>query len=112
MALISDGTSQRVVFIEPHCMIYEYINEKNSKVMLFKRLQELSRTREAFKEKGVQMDSYIISETSFHKLPYTNGINREELELEWHILFPPDSGGITQQRNIEYLTPIFKEYLI
>ena len=109
---IIDRHTQRVVFIEPHCMMYEYIDETNPKVMLFKRLQELSRTREIFKEKDVQMDSYIISETDFHKLPYTNGRNKEELESEWHILFAPDSGGISQQRNIEYLTPIFKEYLI
>ncbi len=98
---ILDGSKQRIVFIEPHGMVHEAIHEYNKKITLFKRLKAL--THERFQSEQVQMDSFIISATSFpdlrQKYPEMDAYRFREL----HILFrdPVDP---------TYLSPIFQEY--
>ena len=96
---ILDGVKQRIVFIEPHGMMHEPINEHNEKITLFKRLRALSHER--FSGEHVQVDSYIISKTAFSVLSQREGMNKETFAEEWHILFrsPTDS---------TYLSPIFQ----
>lgn len=98
---ITEGAKQRIVFIEPHGMVHDAINEHNEKITLFKRLRTLSYER--FRGEHVQMDSFIISKTDFQALRRREGIDRPEFAEKWHILFrdPADP---------TYLFPIFQEY--
>ena len=99
---ITEGAKQRIVFIEPHGMVHEAIHEYNEKITLFKRLQTLSYER--FRGEHVQMDSFIISETSFpdlrQKYPNMDAYRFREL----HILF-------RNPTDLNYLSPIFQEYV-
>ena len=97
---IAEGAKQRIVFIEPHGMVHDAINEHNEKITLFKRLRALSSER--FRGEHVQMDSFIISKTDFQVLRRREGMDRPEFSEEWHILFrdPADPA---------YLSPIFQE---
>lgn len=96
-----EKTLQRIIFIEPHGMIYDTINEQNDKVTQFKRLQEISKNTRFLKHQ-VKMDSYIISNTDFLVLSKRESImEKDTFADEWHILFrtPEDPN---------YLSPIFK----
>ena len=95
---ITEGAKQRIVFIEPHGMVHDAINEHNEKITLFKRLRNLSYER--FRANHVQMDSFIISKTDFHTLRHREGMDRPEFAKEWHILFRTD--------DPTYLEPIFQ----
>ena len=97
---ITEGTKQRIVFIEPHGMVYDTINEHNDKITLFKWLRDLSYER--FRGEHVQMDSFIISKTAFRVLRDRERMDRQEFAEEWHILFRDAS-------NPAYLAPIFQE---
>ena len=97
---ITQGAKQRIVFIEPHGMVHDAINEHNPKVTLFKRLRMLSYER--FRSEHVQMDSFIISKTAFPVLRRREGMNRQEFAEEWHILFRTEA-------DPAYLAPIFQE---
>ena len=96
---ITKDTKQRIVFIEPHGMVHEAIHEYNEKITLFKRLKTLSHER--FRGEHVQMDSFIISETSFpdlrQKYPGMDAYRFKEL----HILF-------RNPADLTYLSPIFQ----
>ncbi len=96
---ITEGAKQRIVFIEPHGMVHDTINEHNDKVTLFKRLQDLSYER--FRGEHVQMDSFIISKTDFPVLRSRERMDRQAFAEEWHILFRTD--------KLDYLDPIFQE---
>ena len=99
---VATESKQRIVFIEPHGMFYEIIDENNLKINLFKRLHTLS-TYEHFRNKHVEMDSFIISKTPYEKLRHNrHGIGKQELEEDWHILF-------REHGQLDYLSPIFKE---
>ena len=99
--IITEG-KQRIIFIEPHGMFYETIDEHNPKIILFKRLRVLSSDKR-FQDKHVKMDSFIISRTPFHKLRHNRrGMGQQELEEDWHILF-------REHGDLDYLYPIFKE---
>ncbi len=98
---ITEGTKQRIVFIEPHGMVHEAINAHNDKVNLFKRLRNVSHNR--FRGEHVQLDAFIISKTDFPQMRKTWDMNRHEF-AQWHILFRnPD------RRNTDYLAPIFND---
>ena len=97
---ITEGVKQRIVFIEPHGMVHDAVNEHNEKITLFKRLRILSYER--FRGEHVQMDSFIISKTDFQILRRREGMDRPEFAEEWHILFRTDA-------NPAYLAPIFQE---
>lgn len=97
---ILDGVKQRIVFIEPHGMVHEDINENNDKLTLFKRLRDISYER--FRFEHVQMDAFVISRTSLSDLigRYPDE-DRDSFAEKWHILFRTD--------NPTYLDPIFQE---
>ena len=97
---ILDGVKQRVVFVEPHGMVHEDINEDNDKLTLFKRLRDLSYER--FRYEQVQMDAFIISRTSLSDLigRYPDE-DRNSFAEKWHILFRTD--------DPTYLQPIFQD---
>ena len=97
---ILDGVKQRIVFIEPHGMVHEDINEDNNKLILFRRFQRLSYER--FRFEHVQMDAFVISRTSLSDLigRYPDE-DRDSFAEKWHILFRTD--------NLDYLDPIFQE---
>ena len=96
---ITEGAKQRIVFIEPHGMVHDVINEYNDKVTLFKRLRTISHER--FRGEHVQMDSFIISKTAFSVLHRREGMKIQEFAEDWHILFRTD--------DPDYLDPIFQE---
>ena len=97
---ILDDQKQRIVFVEPHGMVYEAINNYNDKISLYKRLGELSE-KQHFQDKSVHMDSYIVSTTDFPTLRRKYGKDKQYFEA-LHILFrnPTDP---------TYLSPIFRE---
>jgi len=98
---ILKGSNQRIVFIEPHGMVHDALNEQNDKIMLFKRLHIIS-NNDSFVKHRVQMDSYMISNTDFSVLSRREGISdTDTFAYEWHILFR------TQDPN--YLSPIFQD---
>ena len=98
---ILDGTKQRIVFIEPHGMIYDAINDDNEKITLFKRFHILSHER--FRGEHVKMDAFMISKTSIQDLQrkYPD-ISKESFAENWHILF-------RDPINLDYLSPIFQD---
>ena len=98
---ILEGAKQRIVFIEPHGMVHEVINEHNDKITLFKRLRNLSQER--FRGEHVQMDAFMISRTSLTKLIHKyRDENRDTFAEKWHILFRTDT-------DPTYLSPIFQD---
>ncbi|OIQ10580.1 type III restriction enzyme, res subunit [Moorella thermoacetica] len=102
---IKEGSSQRIVFIEPHGMIHEKAYWTNDKTRLHERLREFSREwGERSGLKDVELDSFIISATPYENLRMFYGENwtREEF-AERHILFFDESEGVY------YLDPLFTE---
>ncbi len=99
-----EGKKQRIVFIEPHGMVHEVINEHNDKITLFKRLRSLSHER--FRGEHVEMDAFMISRTSLTNLirKYRDE-NRDTFANKWHILFRNDA-------DPNYLSPIFQDNVI
>ena len=97
---ITEGAKQRIVFIEPHGMVHDVVNEHNDKITLFKWLRKISHER--FRGEHVQMDSFIISKTAFPVLRRREGIDRPEFAEKWHILFRTEG-------DPTYLSPIFQE---
>ena len=98
---ILDDRKQRIVFIEPHCMVHEAINYYNDKILLHKRLRKFSE-RQRFQDKSVHMDSYIISTTDLPTLRHKHrDKNIQDFEA-LHILCRNPS-------DPTYLSPIFEE---
>ncbi len=61
---IKDGRRQRVVFVEPHGMLYEDPYAYDGKARLHERLPEpAAEIGKRSKMKGVELDSYIVSAT-------------------------------------------------
>ena len=98
-----DDQKQHIVFIEPHGMVYEAINNYNDKILLYKRLRELSE-KQRFQAEGVQMDSYIISATDFPTLIGKHPDMTKQDFDNLHIL-------CRNPANPTYLSPIFEETL-
>lgn len=98
---ILDGAKQRIVFIEPHGMIYDTINEDNEKITLFKRFHTLSHER--FRGEHIKLDAFMISKTSLQDLQrrYPD-ISKESFAENWHILFRTET-------DPTYLSPIFQD---
>ncbi len=94
---IKDKTKQRIVFVEPHGMIYASSYKDDQKAHLHETLQEMSReiTKRSKAKSDVVLDSYIVSVTPFETLRrhYENGSwSREEFE-EHHIVFHDENCG-------------------
>ena len=94
---VKDAARQRVVFVEPHGMVYANAYKHDEKARLHERIGDLSRTiSERSNRRDVVLDSYIVSATSYEDLykRYGNGDWSRSDFAERHILFP--------ERNAEY----------
>ena len=98
---ILDDQKQRIVFIEPHGMMHEVINNYNDKISLYKRLRVLSE-KQRFQDRSVHMDSFIISTTDLPTLMQKHPDKNEQEFKALHILF-------RNPLNPAYLSPIFEE---
>lgn len=89
---IKQGKRQRVVFVEPHGMVYDAAPQINEKAGLHEKLRAEAAPALA-KYKGVELDAYVVSRTAYQKLrskwvrddgtPWTLNECAER-----HILFP------------------------
>ena len=99
---IKTGERQRIVFIEPHGMIYANALDHDEKAGLYKRLHELAR---AISERSgapqVSLDSYIISQTGYVDLKkrYEGDWSRDDF-ADCHILFPVREGDYDYVEHI------------
>ena len=96
-----DDRKQRIVFIEPHGMVHEAINNYNDKILLYKRLREFSE-KQHFQDKSVHMDSYLISTTDFPTLIGKHPDMTKQDFDKLHVL-------CRNPLNPTYLSPIFEE---
>ena len=72
---VTEGSKQRLVFIEPHGMLNEDHPDKNAKIDLHKKLQtQLADARKKSKNKDLLLDSFIISATPFDDLQKRHGV--------------------------------------
>lgn len=94
--------SQRIVFVEPHGMLYAKVYDHDEKARLHERLPTLAEQiseRSGLNDRtGVTLDSYIISATPFDKLKehYQDGKWSIEEFAERHILFQEDEDYISR----------------
>lgn len=103
---IKDGSSQRVVFIEPHGMMHARAYDKDDKARLHEALREL--TQLLVPPPGVSsvsLDSYIVSATPYQALHprYGDGAWTREKFAKKHIVFQEDRGT----SNYDYIAAIF-----
>jgi len=88
---VLDGQSQRIVFVEPHGMVYAKAYEHDEKARLHEKLPTLAREIDArSSRKDIFLDSYIVSVTPFDELHkrYDDGSWDRSRFAEKHILFP------------------------
>ena len=87
---IRSGTAQRIIFVEPHGMIYGGAPEYNDKVRLHDTLRVLTkRLRQQSGMKEIILDSYIVSQTDHDKLVQLYGSHWDrQIFADEHILFP------------------------
>jgi len=88
---VMDETHQRIVFVEPHGMLYAKAYVHDEKARLHERLPELAKKIGArSKRTDVELDSYIISATPYDDLAqhYDDGTWDRARFAEKHILFP------------------------
>ena len=100
---VKSEEAQRIVFIEPHGMLYAKAYAKDDKAQLHERLPELS--RKIANRSGnpkVQLDSYIISATKFQDLKdyYDNGKWTEDDFAAKYILFQEPEIGYSYIEKI------------
>jgi len=94
---VLDGARQRIIFVEPHGMLYAKAYRHDEKAQLHERLVELA--QEIGRRSGrddIALDAFIISATRYDDLyqHYDDGTWSREKFAEKHILFP--------ERNKEY----------
>ena len=103
---IKDGSTQRVVFIEPHGMMHARAYDKDDKARLHEALRELTQMLEPPPGvSSVSLDSYIVSATPYQALHprYGDGVWTREKFAEKHILFQADRGT----SDYDYIAAIF-----
>ena len=100
---ITEGTAQRLVFIEPHGMVHEAHPDTNPKVNLHKKLQDQAESAiKKSKVNGLTLDAFIISKTSCDDLRKNHGPEwNKKKYAEAHIIFFGDEG------DNAYLSAIF-----
>lgn len=96
---VKSSDRQRIVFVEPHGMLNAKAYIHDEKAQLHERLPELAQqiaTRSGNAKANVQLDSFIVSATSYGDLyqSYGNGDWTREDFADKHILF--------QERSNEY----------
>ena len=103
---VVDQSCQRIIFIEPHGMLYAKAYIHDEKARLHERLPELAKEIGKRSKRGdIALDSYIISATSFEDLRqrYDDGTWDREKFAKRHILFPERSP------QYDYLKKLFEE---
>ena len=88
---IKEGSTQRIVFIEPHGMLYAEAYEHDQKARLHERLPELAEAIAGrTKLKNVTLDSFIVSATPYEdlRMRYDDGSWDRTRFAEKHVLFP------------------------
>lgn len=88
---VVDATGQRVVFIEPHGLVYSKAYIYNEKARLHERLPKLAEEIEKrSRKKGIILDSFIISATPYNDLykNFDDGTWDKSKFASKHILFP------------------------
>ena len=94
---IKNGNAQRIVFVEPHGMVYAGPYANDEKAQLHERLPDLANTiAERSGIARVQLDSYIVSATPYQELrpKYDDGSWDQGRFADVHILFPEHDGYI------------------
>lgn len=102
---ILDGKKQRIIFIEPHGMLYEKAYVYDEKARLHERLPALAMDIGLrSKKKNISLDSFIISATAYDELyqRYDDGTWTREKFAGKHILF------LSTQGAYNYIEHIFK----
>ena len=86
---ITEGTKQRLVFIEPHGMKLETHPSINPKVNLYKKLKaQETDARKKSKISGLSLDAFIMSATAFDDLQLHHGPEWDRAKYaEAHIFF-------------------------
>jgi hypothetical protein len=86
---VTEGTKQRLVFIEPHGMKMEMHPSMNPKVNLYKKLQtQQEDARKKSKMSGLSLDAFIISATPFDDLQPHHGPDWDRAKYaDAHIFF-------------------------
>jgi hypothetical protein len=86
---ITEGTKQRLVFIEPHGMKLETHPSTNPKVNLYKKLKaQETDARKKSKVSGLSLDAFIVSATPFDDLRPHHGPEWDRAKYaDAHILF-------------------------
>ena len=90
---IKRGKSQRIVFIEPHGMVFALSYQNDPRAKLHEKLREDSERLAGRPEwENIRMDSFIVSRTEFADLwkRYDTGDWTKEKFRKKHILFPED----------------------
>ena len=103
---IKDGSSQRIVFIEPHGMMHARAYDKDGKARLHERLRPLAQGLEPPPGvSNVSLDSFIVSATPYQDLHprYGDGSWTRDQFAEKHILFQEDRGAT----GYDYIAAIF-----
>jgi hypothetical protein len=88
---VIDKTGQRIVFIEPHGMLYAKAYIHDEKAQLHERLPRLAKEiGKRSKKKDISLDSFIISATPYDELHkhYDDGTWDRAKFAQKHILFP------------------------
>jgi hypothetical protein len=88
---IKRGGSQRIIFVEPHGMLHAVAYAHDERARLHERLPALASAMcERSGKKGVSLDSFIVSETSYENLRtrYDNGRWDLDKFARAHIVFP------------------------
>ena len=95
------GDGQRVVFVEPHGMVFAGVHEQDGKAGLHERLAVLAMgiARRSGIQGSVSLDSYIVSATDYHDLRGTYGDGSWTLEdfERRHILFQDLDGRYVEK---------------
>lgn len=86
---VTEGTKQRLVFVEPHGMLLEEHPSTSQKVNLYKKLQaQLPDARKKSKNKELVLDSFIVSVTPYDDLRKKHGSEWDRKKYAAaHILF-------------------------
>ncbi len=87
---IKDGEKQHIVFVEPHGMLYANAYHNEEKAQLHEKLPQIAREiADRSDRKGVTLDSFIVSATTYDDLTkrYEDGKWDRERFADAHILF-------------------------
>ena len=104
---VKEGRAQRIIFLEPHGMLYEAPPQSNEKVGLHRKFREEAGSG-LKKLRNVMVDAFVISATPCDKLRKKwvrddgTSWSREECAKE-HVLFP-ERGA-----DYDYLAHILEE---